>query len=478
MPDLTWRALPRWRGFNLLERFRIDTPATNRDFQEWDLDAMADWGFDFVRVPADYRAWTKPDGSVDESALRSIERLVELASDRGIHVNLSLHRAPGYIVGRSAGGEYDLWDSGPEAERAMADFAAQWSLLADRFDSIPAQKLSFGLINEPPDVSGSQYAGVVAPAVKAIRDRRPDRLIIADGTGFGREPVAELVALGLAQATRGYDPMRVTHYQADWINNSSAWPAPTWPLQIGPPATLFGDLKDSLQRPLVLRGVFPAGPASIRIDQVSAHATLVITADSQTVLQHQFVPGPGKGEWQKSTYRPKWKDYEATYDRDFTFELQRDATELTLRVTRGDWLTFTSLSVGSVRIVPDEQPFGTRQGAFTVSADGTTTAQSGATRDDRTTLSNQAQRWQSFGQQQGTGIYVGEFGVFNRTPHDVSLAFMRDALESWYAARMGWALWNLRGPFGIVDSDRSDVRYENYQGHLIDRRMLELLLEN
>jgi hypothetical protein len=196
--------------------------------------------------------------------------------------------------------------------------------------------------------------------------------------------------------------MRVTHYQADWINNSSAWPAPTWPLQIGPPATLFGDLKDSLQRPLVLRGVFPAGPASIRIDQVSAHATLVITADSQTVLQHQFVPGPGKGEWQKSTYRPKWKDYEATYDRDFTFELQRDATELTLRVTRGDWLTFTSLSVGSVRIVPDEQPFGTRQGAFTVSADGTTTAQSGATRDDRTTLSNQAQRWQSFGQQQAS----------------------------------------------------------------------------
>ena len=43
-------------------------------------------------------------------------------------------------------------------------------------------------------------------------------------------------------------------------------------------------------------------------------------------------------------------------------------------------------------------------------------------------------------------------------------------------AGWGWAMWNLRGPFGIVDSERSDVAYEDFRGHKLDRKMLELLL--
>ena len=39
----------------------------------------------------------------------------------------------------------------------------------------------------------------------------------------------------------------------------------------------------------------------------------------------------------------------------------------------------------------------------------------------------------------------------------------------------GWALWNLRGTFGPLDSGRSDVEYEDMNGHKLDRKMLELL---
>jgi len=42
-------------------------------------------------------------------------------------------------------------------------------------------------------------------------------------------------------------------------------------------------------------------------------------------------------------------------------------------------------------------------------------------------------------------------------------------------AGLGWALWNFRGSFGIMDSDRRDVVYENWRGHKLDRKMLELL---
>jgi hypothetical protein len=52
---------------------------------------------------------------------------------------------------------------------------------------------------------------------------------------------------------------------------------------------------------------------------------------------------------------------------------------------------------------------------------------------------------------------------------------MKDCLENWQRAGFGWALWNLRGGFGLLDSERADVNYENYQGHQLDRSMLELL---
>ncbi len=77
----------------------------------------------------------------------------------------------------------------------------------------------------------------------------------------------------------------------------------------------------------------------------------------------------------------------------------------------------------------------------------------------------------------GVGLHCGEFGVFNRTPHDVALAWMNDLLETLTSHNIGYALWGFCGAFGIVDSNRSDVEYEKYLGYNIDRKMLDLLLK-
>jgi endoglucanase len=52
---------------------------------------------------------------------------------------------------------------------------------------------------------------------------------------------------------------------------------------------------------------------------------------------------------------------------------------------------------------------------------------------------------------------------------------MSDCLSLWTKAGWGFALWNLRGSFGVLDSERADVAYEDYKGHKLDRKMLELL---
>ena len=70
------KKLPRWRGFNLLEKFQA---ADNKPFLETDFQWMAEWGFDFVRLPMDYRCWTdKQDPyKFNEKVLAEIDRAVE-----------------------------------------------------------------------------------------------------------------------------------------------------------------------------------------------------------------------------------------------------------------------------------------------------------------------------------------------------------------------------------------------------------------
>lgn len=76
---------------------------------------------------------------------------------------------------------------------------------------------------------------------------------------------------------------------------------------------------------------------------------------------------------------------------------------------------------------------------------------------------------------QGVGVHCGEGGAYNKTPHPVVLAWLRDALEILTGHHIGYAIWNFRGSFGILDSDRADVAYEDFHGHHLDRKLLSLL---
>lgn len=222
------RKLPRWRGFNLLEMFFADRCGP---FLEEDFEWIAKWGFDFVRLPMSYRCWASGDPAswveMDEAVLSWVDRAVEHGRQHGVHVNLNLHRAPGYCVNPPAE-PLDLWSD----ERALEACAGHWAHLAARYKGISNEDVSFDLLNEPSDIAPEAYVRVVARLVAAIREVDPKRLIIADGLLWGRKPVPELARLGVGQSTRGYDPMVISHYRAGWVTGSESYPEPTWPLML------------------------------------------------------------------------------------------------------------------------------------------------------------------------------------------------------------------------------------------------------
>lgn len=219
--------LPRWRGFNLLSKFMA--PRTG-PFPEADFRIMHDWGFDFARLPMDYRCWIKngDPGKIDEKVLEEIDDAVEFGRRYGIHICINFHRAPGYTVAQPQEA-LSVWTD----EEARRICALHWRTFAKRYAGRPSEELSFNLFNEPGEIGGhgftpQLYREVALILTDAIWAEDPDRLVICDGYRWGRVPVQDLVDLGVAQSTRAYEPHWLTHYKAPWAGGQNL-PEPHWP---------------------------------------------------------------------------------------------------------------------------------------------------------------------------------------------------------------------------------------------------------
>lgn len=483
LPPASWDNLPAWRGFNLTNRFHLGY--SNKPFEEKDFAEISEMGFNFVRLAIDYRTyivdgdWTR----FDDAWFANMDEVLAWGEAYGIHICINLHRIPGYTVASPAE-PTDLWTN-PDTQQVAAD---HWAFFAERYKDIPSSHLSFNLMNEPDEsVTHQQYADVVEIIAEAIREHSPERLIICDGTHFGRTPVHDLVPLRVAQSTRGYEPFQLTHYRASWVNGSDTWPVPEWP---GIPVSsyLYGSLKSEYQSALRINGPFPTPTQlRIRIAVVSSRSVLTATTDTGEIYRHSFVPGPGDGDWETVVYKEEWGIYQNVYNRDYTVEIPAGAAYVDLFNEDGDWLTFSQIGLTPLQgddrtekyFSPGDTAWGGRQDE---------PVSYYANRPDSPFVYAQAngsqqlwddhiKTWVEFRQSTGTGIIAGEWGCYNQTPHRVAMRWMQDVLENFTAADIPWALWNFEGTFGILDSGRTDVVYEAYKGREIDRAMADLLVE-
>jgi hypothetical protein len=473
-PSATAQKLPRWRGFNLLEKFHLDW--SNKPFVEEDFRLIHELGFNFVRLPMDYRVWIKNNDwtQFNEDVLLEIDQAVEWGRQYDIHVCLNFHRGPGYSVAEPPEAK-DLWTD-PEAQRVCA---LHWATFAKRYKGIPNERLSFDLLNEPPEIDPAVHANAIGVLVEAIRKEDPGRLIIADGRSWGTIPNTELVALGVAQSTRGYAPAPVSHYQANWMPGADQWPEPAWPL-VNVPPYLYGPSKPDLAGPLEFSGPFPeAMTVRVRVAVVSASARVIAKADGSTVWDKTFVCGPGEGEWKEAVFKPQWNTYQNTYDRDYTFEVPAGAQAIQLECVEGDWIRLAEIGFAvegeKEQVLGLFDSWGRKPDVVTVNTkEDPWRFESPETWNRERLKKLYIEPWKAL-EAQGVGVMVGEFGAYNKTPHDVTLRWMEDWLKNWQEAGWGWALWNFRGPLGVLDSQRADVDYEDWQAHKLDRKMLDLL---
>jgi aryl-phospho-beta-D-glucosidase BglC (GH1 family) len=475
----------QWHGFNLLGLFTVE--GNNGGYQEEDFSMISDLGFNFVRLPIDYRTYTKAnDWNVFvESGLQLIDRAVEWGQAYGIHVCINLHRAPGYCVNPPstplpAAQDVSLWTN----KTAQEVFANHWKMFAERYKDVPKEDLSFNLVNEPSNVDGKGYANAVKGAIEAIRSVSPERIIISDAVDAGNTSSSDILAYNVVMSPHFYQPFHITHYKAEWVTGSDQWAEPTWPLYLLANA-FYGSYKTPWDKPMVIKGSFTAGTTiTLHVYQVSSRADFRIYANGSQIYKHVFVPGAGTGEWKEVIYQSQWDCYQNIYDKDYSTTLTADANEISLQVKEGDWMTFTELHIkppassGLPETIaqPGITDWGVPQATFEWQPDKAymQLVQAPAGFENFYIQNGFIQQWVDL-KNAGVPVHVGEWGVYRFTPHDVTLAFMEDRLRMMQWAGLGWALWEFRGSFGILDSGREDVKYENYHGHKLDREMLNLL---
>lgn len=453
-----------WHGFNLLNMFWQGT--WDEPFEEDDFAWIHELGFNFVRLPLDYRLWQ----TSTETKLARIDQAIAFGEKYGVHVCLNLHRAPGYCVS-GVKEPTSLWTD-PSAQAA---FVKEWQRFAARYRGVPPASLSFNLVNEPSidERDAATYDAIMRSAVNAIREIDPSQPILIDGLAYGNVPPSSMLDLGIIGSARGYRP---NEQLASWTPESR-YPEPTWPL-LRINGMLFGkEGKPQIAGPQTILGLDDTMTAvTIDVEQVSGAGTLVVQFDTGPAYSRAFSPGPGTGEWSKVVFNEQWKIYQNLYDLKVRVARPPGAKSVTFRVAPGDWIAYRSIEIErfgapAIKVVTNEREL--RRSSDLVLKSGALDV-SHVERVDKAWLEGHFETWRDFEARGGT-VFVGELGAKSTVPHPVVLAWLNDQMKIFDERRWGWALWMFRGDYGVLDSGRKDVTYEDFHGHKLDREMLNVL---
>lgn len=465
------------KGFNLLGKFSY--PGSNKGFTEQEFSMVHDLGFNFVRLPLDYRTYTQ-SGNWDnftETEVVKIDKAIQWGIKYGVHVSINLHRAPGYCVNPAnlpVNQQLNLWTD-TVAQKA---FVNHWTFFANRYKDISPETLSFNLINEPSNVTDEVYVQIMKKAIQAIHTITPNRIIFVDGTEYGRLLIPALKdEPNVAQSIHCYDPFSLTHYKAEWVNGSMDMPIPTWPM-LWISSYLYGSWKTEFKSPMIIQGDFPAGTEVIvNVRQVSIESTLTIKSGTKTVLNKRFVCGADLGTDFTKINKTEW-GYQNISNKDFSVVLTEATTKISIENIAGDWMILNSIAFKQgeklTRYNLSDDTWGKKQSSYVIDANGAIKAADGSDllpfdiyrKNVATAKAN------------NIAFMVQEFGVYNKTPHEVAIGFLSDLTRFFTDNNIGWALWEFNGSFGILNSGRTDVTYETYQGYKLDRKLLNVLTKS
>lgn len=184
-----------------------------------DIDSIASWGFNSVRLPMHYNLFTLPiedevqgENTWLAKGFDMVDALLDWCQENELYLILDLHAAPGgqgYDQGIS---DYDmskpsLWESNENKQKMVA----LWGKLAERYKN-KEWIGGYDILNEPNwNLSGSEIKSLYVQVTNAIRSHDTNHIIFIEGNWFAND---------FTGLTPPWDNNMVYSFHKYWNNNT------------------------------------------------------------------------------------------------------------------------------------------------------------------------------------------------------------------------------------------------------------------
>lgn len=188
---------------------------------ESDIEKIAGWKMDHVRLPIDYDVIETEDGTPKEEGFKHIDDCISWCRKNHLNVVLDLHKTKGYMFDKEAVPNADLFF---EDESLQKRFYETWERLINRYGK-DKDIILFELLNEVvnPDYA-KEWNEIADKAMDVIRKAVPDAKIMVGGVRNN-----DITSIPLLNPPRDenivfsfhcYDPLCFTHQRAGWVPHS------------------------------------------------------------------------------------------------------------------------------------------------------------------------------------------------------------------------------------------------------------------
>jgi endoglucanase len=191
--------------------------------QEEYFDLIKEAGFDFVRLPVNWKAHTTRTGyddgdtgyTIELAFFTRIDEVVGWALKRNLAIIIDFHN-------------YEDLMTNPN----LNQFSFLWKQIAEHYQEYPPQVL-FELANEPHDqMTAGLWNKYIVDVLKVVRETNPTRDVVIGPVQWNAYDW--VTTLDIPDDPHDivtfhyYEPLSFTHQGAEWVDGSDVWLGATW----------------------------------------------------------------------------------------------------------------------------------------------------------------------------------------------------------------------------------------------------------
>lgn len=183
-------------------------------FTRSDVQKLASYGFDHLRLPVDEEHLFTSDGNFDPEGLALVHNVIGWCKDAGMKVLFDMHDLKSH---KCVNDGNTFWDVPAEQDKLVD----HWTKILSELEKYPTDLVAYEMMNEPIAPTARDWNVLANRIIRLIRSKNADRTIVFGANRW--EIPSEIPNLDVPEGDKNiilefhyYQPMLLTHYKASW----------------------------------------------------------------------------------------------------------------------------------------------------------------------------------------------------------------------------------------------------------------------